>query len=481
MSTQKGNAGFWTGAIVLVAVVLGLSIVAFLQAGDVDAVDVARTTPTPAAAASASGTATAPATTAAGGPEVVIEMKGMQFGPKEVRIAPGTTVIFTNQDPVEHNVVNATAATLGKAPELFRSPELRPGESWQWTFTEEGTYDILCDIGGHYLAGMVGKIIVTADAAVDTAAGASAAVTASAPRIAKDPTDLPPPVGRREPELVVFELETTELVGQLADGMTYEYWTFNDTVPGPLLRARVGDTIEIRLRNNENSTQVHSIDLHAVNGPGGGADVTQVAPGEEKAFRFKALSPGVFVYHCATPYVPLHVTNGMYGLIVIEPEEGYAPVDREFYVMQGDIYTDLRPGESGHAVHDPEAMWNEIPNFVVFNGQFQALTGEHAMKANVGERVRIFVGNGGPNLSSSFHVIGEIFEVVHPEGAAEALSHVQTTTVAPGGATFVEFTVDVPGDYVLVDHALGRALGKGAVAILEVDGPENPEVFRTVD
>lgn len=462
----------WTGAIVMVAAVLGLSIVAFLGSGH-GVTEAVGSTPSVAE------------TPAGGGPEVVIEMKGMQFGPQEVRIAPGTTVVFVNEDPVEHNVVHATPATLGRAPEKFRSPELKRGQRWTWTFAEEGTYDILCDIGGHYLAGMVGKIVVTKDAAMAGSGHgdgvAATSETVAAPRIAKDPTDLPPPVNGREPELVVFELETTEIVGQLADGMTYEYWTFNNTVPGPLLRARVGDTIEIRLRNSEQSTQIHSIDLHAVNGPGGGADVTQVAPGEEKAFRFKALSPGVFVYHCATPYVPLHVTNGMYGLIVIEPEEGYPPVDREFYVMQGDIYTDLRPGQSGHAVHDPEAMWLEQPNFVVFNGQFQALTGEHAMRANVGERVRIFVGNGGPNLSSAFHVIGEIFEVVHPEGAAEPLSHVQTTTVAPGGATFVEFTVDVPGDYTLVDHALGRALGKGAVAVLHVEGPENPDVFAVVD
>lgn len=462
MTTRKPRTSGWTAAVMIAAVFLVVGVFTALKGG-------AGTYEQTSSAAEVAQPTVATATET----EYVVELSGMQFVPKDIRIAPGTTVVFRNTDPVEHNVVHATAATLGKEKEDFRSPELKPGDEWRLTFADEGTWDILCDIGGHYLAGMVGQIVVTKDAATAD----SETTQPVAPRIAKDPTDLPGPITRKEPARVVYELETTEIVGQLADGVTYEFWTFNDTVPGPMLRARVGDTVEIRLTNSKHSSQVHSIDLHAVTGPGGGAAVTQVAPGETKAFQFKALHPGVYVYHCATPYVPLHVTNGMYGLIVIEPEEGYGPVDHEFYIMQGDIYTDLRPGETGHAKHDPEAMWLEQPNFVVFNGQFQALTGEYAMKAKVGDRVRMFVGNGGPNLASSFHVIGEIFDLVLPEGASEAVSNVQTTTIAPGGATMVEFTVDVPGEYTLVDHALGRALGKGTVGILQVEGPENPEVF----
>lgn len=470
MTRQQTATTWWTAAIMVAALLLAVGALTFLKGGaGTHVTETAPTSPNQGAVAVA----------AAGGPEFVIEMQAMQFTPKQARIAPGTTVVFRNADPVEHNVVHATPATLGKAKEDFRSPELQPGAEWRWTFTEEGTYDYLCEVGGHYLAGMIGQIVVTADAAPATAA--EAAGDSGAPRIAKAATDLPPPITRRQPARVVFELESTELVGQLADGMTYEFWTFNDTVPGPMLRARVGDTVEIRLANSKHSTQVHSIDLHAVTGPGGGATVTQVAPGEEKAFEFKALSPGVYVYHCATPYIPLHVTNGMYGLIVIEPEDGYGPVDHEFYIMQGDIYTDLRPGQTGHANHDAEAMWLEQPNFVVFNGQFQALTGEHAMKAKVGDRVRMYVGNGGPNLASSFHVIGEIFDLVLPEGASEPVSNVQTTMIAPGGATMVEFTLEVPGDYILVDHALGRALGKGTVGILQVEGPDQPDIYAVVD
>lgn len=304
---------------------------------------------------------------------------------------------------------------------------------------------------------------------------------ADAVRVARDASDVPAPVGKRAPKTVVVDLTTEEVNGTLSNGVTYTYWTFNGTVPGPMIRVRQGDTVELRLHNAKHSTQPHSIDLHAVTGPGGGAVATQVLPGETKAFRFKALNPGVYVYHCATPYIPAHIANGMYGLIVVEPEGGLAPVDREFYVMQGDFYTNLRPGEKGHAMFDGEALWQEEPNFVVFNGQFQALTGDHAMHAKVGEKIRIFVGNGGPNLVSSFHVIGEIFDVVHREGESEVSTNVQTTLIPAGGATIVEFTVDVPGTYTLVDHSLGRALGKGTVAQLVVEGPENHDIFQPLN
>ncbi|HEY8394809.1 MAG TPA: copper-containing nitrite reductase, partial [Thermaerobacter sp.] len=268
-----------------------------------------------------------------------------------------------------------------------------------------------------------------------------------------------------------------ELVGKLADGTTYTYWTFNGQVPGPLLRVRVGDTVELHLKNAPDSTQIHSIDLHAVNGPGGGAVATQVKPGEEKVFTWKALNPGVYIYHCASPHIPSHIANGMYGLIVVEPEGGLPPVDKEFYIVQGEIYANLKPGEKGHAKFDYEAMLNEEPNYVVFNGTANHWVGERALKAKVGDRIRIFVGNGGPNLISSFHVIGEVFDKVHDQGASEAVSNVQTTLIPAGGAAWVEFTVDVPGTYTLVDHSLSRSIDKGALAQIVVEGKPNPEIF----
>ncbi|HEX2027978.1 MAG TPA: copper-containing nitrite reductase [Nitriliruptorales bacterium] len=299
----------------------------------------------------------------------------------------------------------------------------------------------------------------------------------TAERISRDPTDVGEPVGSRAPTTVTVELETTEVRGQLADGTAYDYWSFNGTVPGPMMRARVGDTIELTLRNSPDAVNTHSIDLHAVTGPGGGAVVTQVAPGEEKTLSFKAVNPGVYVYHCATPHIPSHIANGMYGVVVVEPEGGLPPVDREFYVMQGEIYTAQERGVEGVLQYDGAAMVDEDPTYVVFNGAVNGLTGEHAMHAQVGERVRLFVGNGGPNLVSSFHVIGEIFDRVHHQGASEADSNVQTTLIPAGGATWVEFTLDQPGDYLLVDHSITRTIDKGALAVLTVEGDHDPAIY----
>jgi len=291
------------------------------------------------------------------------------------------------------------------------------------------------------------------------------------------PPFVPEPVGRRKAKKVIVHLETIEKTGELANGTEYNFWTFNGTVPGSFIRARVGDEIELHLKNNENSNFPHNIDLHAVNGPGGGAEAIFVAPGKEAVFTFKALNPGLYVYHCATAPVGMHIANGMYGLILIEPEGGLSKVDKEFYIMQGDFYTKGSFGEKGLQEFDIDKAIAETPDYVVFNGNTGALLGENELKVNVGETVRLFVGNGGPNLTSSFHVIGEIFDRVYVEGGSQINENVQTTTIPAGGAVILEFKVDVPGDYVLVDHAIFRAFHKGALGILKATGEENPNVF----
>jgi nitrite reductase (NO-forming) len=273
-------------------------------------------------------------------------------------------------------------------------------------------------------------------------------------------------------------METVELPGKLDDGTSFTYWTFNRQVPGPMLRAKVGDTIELTLANARDSKMIHSIDLHAVTGGHGGGAHTQVAPGQEKAITFKALNPGLYVYHCATPLVPQHIAAGMYGMILVEPVGGLPKVDREYYVMQGEMYTGRPHGAKGHQEADLEKMANELPDYYVFNGEVGALNKTHKLQAKVGETVRIFFGVGGPNKISSFHVIGEIFDTVYSEGSFTGLKHdVQTTLVAPGGATIVEIKVQQPGSYLLVDHALSRA-GKGAVGVLEVTGEAVPGVYK---
>ncbi len=299
--------------------------------------------------------------------------------------------------------------------------------------------------------------------------------------IVRDPADLPGPIGMRGPERVKVSLETVEVTGQLADGATYRYWTFNKKVPGPFVRVRVGDTVEVSLTNAADSMMMHSVDFHAVTGPGGGAKATDSEPGETRGFEFRAMQPGLFVYHCATPMVAQHIANGMYGLILVEPKEGLPKVDHEFYVMQGEIYTEEAFGTSGELNQSYDKLMNERPEYFVFNGAADALK-KKPLHANTGETVRIFFGDGGPNYTSSFHVIGEIFEKAYPMASltAEPLTDVQTITTPPGGASMVEFKVEVPGNYVLVDHALTR-VERGLAGILKVDGPDNPEVFKDYD
>jgi nitrite reductase (NO-forming) len=317
------------------------------------------------------------------------------------------------------------------------------------------------------------------------ACGADATPRPQAAPASKEPVDLPallkatvpPPITRKEPALVKVGLEVKELDARLDDGVGYTYWTFNGSVPGPFIRVREGDTVELTLKNPQGNFIPHNIDLHAVNGPGGGATLTNVRPGEEAAFRFKAMNPGIYIYHCATPPVPHHITKGMYGLVLVEPEAGIPPVDKEFYVVQGDIYIDGQRGDKGLRGDSLAKLVDERADYVVFNGSVGALMGDNALKAAVGDTVRIYFGVGGPNVISSFHVIGEIFDRVYPEGAlANPHYNVQTTLVPAGGATMVEFKIDVPGTYLLVDHSLSR-LFKGAVGQIVATGAEDPAVF----
>jgi nitrite reductase (NO-forming) len=300
--------------------------------------------------------------------------------------------------------------------------------------------------------------------------------------IIRDATDLPPPLGNRPNRRVRVNLETVEVTGQLADGATYRYWTFNQKVPGPFVRVRVGDTVEVHLKNHDDSAVMHNVDFHAVTGPGGGAKATDAAAGETRSFEFTALNPGLYVYHCAVPMAAQHIANGMYGMILVEPDGGLPKVDHEYYVMQGELYTEQPFGKKGEATESYDKLMNERPEYFVFNGAVGALATEKPLKANVGETVRIYFGVGGPNYTSSFHVIGEIFDRVYTLGSLTSapLKDVQTITVPPGGASVVDFKVQVPGKYMLVDHALTR-VERGLVGILEVDGPDNPAVFKDHD
>jgi len=289
---------------------------------------------------------------------------------------------------------------------------------------------------------------------------------------------VPQPITRNHPTKVIVDLETKEVVKKLADGVEYVFWTFGGDVPGKFIRVKEGDEVEFNLHNHPTSKMPHNIDLHAVTGPGGGAASSFTAPGHTSTFSFKTLNPGLYVYHCATAPVGLHIANGMYGLILVEPKEGMPPVDREFYVMQSEFYTEGSYGETGIQPFSQQNAVDENPSYVVFNGSVGALTGDKSLAAKTGEKIRLYIGNGGPNLVSSFHVIGEVFDNVYGEGGTIVNQHnVQTTIIPAGGSAIVEFTVDVPGTFILVDHSIFRAFNKGALGMLKVSGKDDLVIY----
>src|SRR5262245_34368884 len=383
--------------------------------------------------------------------------------------AEGQVVQITllNGEGAEHDIVFAEQGQTARSSRITGK-----GTSTTLAFPalKAGDFLYFCSLPGHQLAGMQGQFLVTPRPPAQTIVEAD---------ITQRSADIPPPLGKRDPQTVRVDLVTVELEGRLAEGTTFGYWTFNGKVPGPFLRVRVGDTVDVHLKNASESSMIHSVDFHAATGPGGGAASTQAGPGEEKRVKFKALIPGLYVYHCATPMVAHHIANGMYGLILVEPEGGLPPVDREFYVMQGEVYTEGPFGQHGSQEFSVDKLLAERPEYFVFNGSVGALSTLHPMKAKVGETIRIFFGVGGPNFTSSFHVIGEIFDKVYNLGGvlSEPVRGVQTVTVPAGGAVITEFKLDVPGSFTLVDHALSR-MERGLVGVLHVEGPSNPEIFE---
>ena len=289
--------------------------------------------------------------------------------------------------------------------------------------------------------------------------------------------EVPPPVNRDHAALVKVKMETIEKTMKMADGVDYTYWTFNGDVPGQMIRVREGDTVEVEFSNNPNSTVPHNVDFHASTGSGGGAAATFTAPGRTSTFRWKALQAGLYIYHCAVAPVGMHIGNGMYGLVLVEPKEGLPKVDKEFYIVQGDFYTKGKYGEPGLQPFDMDKAIREDADYVVFNGHVGAIAGDNALKAKVGETVRMYVGNGGPNLVSSFHVIGEIFDKVYVEGGKLINENVQSTLIPAGGAAIIEFKVDIPGSFTIVDHSIFRAFNKGALGQLVVEGEDQPEIM----
>ena len=431
---------------------------------------------------------------AAGGPNEArgprtfeVQMRSIKYAPLELTVQVGDSVRWINGDSVPHTVTPTDVASWG-TPGSGDDPStwLALGDSWTFTFNEPGRYEYFCiphatkQADGSYV-GMVGTILVTesgvdAPDGDDKADGPSDALAVGVQEIGADAAAVPALGAAGD---VYVDITSREVVGRMADGITYPYWTFDGQVPGRMLRVQVGDTVHVNFTNAADSTVGHNIDFHAATGPGGGAAALSALPGETKQLAFKALRPGLYVYHCAYQDPPLHVAHGMYGMILVEPEGGLPPVDREYYVVQGDFYSDFPGSAKGHHEHSETSADAENPSFVVFNGRVGSLRDVgRQLHAEVGETVRIYFGVGGPNLVSSFHVIGEIFDRVYQQGdlTTDPAEGVQTTLVPAGGATIVDFRLEVPGDYLLVDHSLYR-VHKGAAGILHVTGEAEEGVY----
>jgi nitrite reductase (NO-forming) len=300
-------------------------------------------------------------------------------------------------------------------------------------------------------------------------------------RVAADPADVPDPIDRDEPAEVDFTLRPEEVTAEVEDGATFTYMTYNGQVPGPMIRVRKGDTVNLTFENPEENDLPHNVDFHAAAGPGGGAEATMTAPGETARLKFEATYPGAYIYHCAVPNLDMHISAGMFGIILVEPEEGLPEVDHEFYFGQHELYTDKRPGEDGHHEFDVNAMAREDPTYVVMNGEQYAITpdGYGAAAVETGDTARVYFVTGGPNLTSSFHPIGNVWEKLYPEGSlsTDPQTHIQTKPVAPGSCTVATMGFDVPGPYKLVDHALSRVARRGCMAVVAAEGEERPEIF----
>ncbi len=288
---------------------------------------------------------------------------------------------------------------------------------------------------------------------------------------------VPKPIDRNYPAKVVVKLTALEQIMELMEGVRFKFWTLNGSVPAPFIRVREGDIVEVQLSNSAGSMMSHSIDFHAASAPMGGAIANETAPSRTSTFQFKALHSGLYVYHCGSQPVAVHLAKGMYGLILVEPKEGLPKVDREYYVMQSEFYTRGSFGEPGLQPFSMQKALDERPDYVLYNGKVGSLMGDNALQAKTGEKIRLFVGNAGPNLAASFHIIGTIFHNVYVEGGTLINHNVQTTLIPAAGTTIIETQIDVPGTYVLMDHSIFRAANKGTMGHLIVTGKQNPEIY----
>jgi nitrite reductase (NO-forming) len=294
---------------------------------------------------------------------------------------------------------------------------------------------------------------------------------------------VPAPISRREQKIVEYDLNVVETAAQIAPGLTYQsLWAFDGVVPGPVMRVRVGDVVRFTLRSDGKNVTGHNIDFHFITGACGGCADTGVKAGEAKTIEVRAMYPGLFMYHCAysaeTNIPAVHIANGMFGYLIVDPQTPLPAVDHEFMLIESEFYVESTGPKGDKGICSFQDLSAETPTHVFFNGKHAALNTPLHVKVN--DRVRLYVGKGGVNGFSAFHVIGAIFDKVYQDGGLTdaPISHgIQTVTVPPGGASVVEFVTPAPGTLVAVDHNLSRVFFKGLGQVIQVDGEPNKEIY----
>ena len=426
-------------------------------------------------AASAAAPAASPsAPAAAAGPVLgTLEVTAVDLGfqPTNLSVdAPGTyAVSLKNTGTIVHNITFADGTAISaEAGQTATGTVAVPAEGLSF----------LCSIPGHADAGMKGTISVKGTAAT----GGADSHGGPAPALDVQPDPNAPAPERRDPTAPAalagtvhdLDLVVEEKMMTVATGFVVAVWTFNGTVPGPTIRVKVGDTVRIHLKNPATNKLPHSVDFHS-SMVAWNDEMTSINPGEEKLYEYKAEYAGVWMYHCGTAPALHHIANGMYGMMIVEPKEGLSPVDREFFLVQSEWYIG---GQGQPASLTKAAAGAPSPDFVVFNGVANQYK-DGPIEIATGKKVRVFILDAGPDIDSSFHIVGTIFSRVIKEGIELAPGNPgnwgsQAVDLSPAQGAIVEFEVAEDGLYPIVTHAF-NFVGRGALGLFKAgDGdPKN--------
>ncbi|MBI3746002.1 MAG: multicopper oxidase domain-containing protein [Chloroflexi bacterium] len=429
---------------------------------------------TPGKAAAAATPAASQGQTASGDVLGTLEVRAVDLGfePKSFSVtkAGRYEVKLTNSGAIAHYVTFSNGTTTGL---------VKPSETKSVTVdVPSGGISFICSVPGHADAGMKASITAAGGTAAggegggSTGGGATAEVQPdpNAPAYVLNPAAAPALLPGTTHDIVI---NIEEKAMTVANGFVQKVWTFEGTVPGPVIRVKVGDKVRITLKNPTSNAVPHSIDFHSSQ-VAWNDEMTSINPGEEKIYEWRADYAGVWMYHCGTAPALHHIANGMFGMVIVEPKEGLPPVDAEFAVVQSEWYLGPQGQISSLA---KAAAAAPAPDFVVFNGIANQYK-DNPIKVATGARVRVFVLNAGPSIDSSFHVVGTIFSSVIKEGISLLPGNsgnwgAQAMDLSPAQGGIVEFVMPEDGLYPMVTHAF-NLVGRGALGLFQA-GDGNPK------